>query len=193
MGFCRRWNENDRGFCECPGGCNESIWLMHSCPVSCNFRGKCVKGLCLCEDGFWGNDCGVTWGTTANGDIAPVLDLDYKVGGAGIVFPAAAPADSPVTVGSQGDPPMYPDDATFYIVDQPPQFRSQPNVWEHGDFWPLVYGDPRRTADPRNADYFFFTQSMVRPAERTVDEFLGGVHQSRLLHSLCLVSWEPQC
>ena len=117
------------------------------------------QGLCLCEKGYWGIDCAVRWEGSGDSRRA-VVDVNYDISRYSLV-PKGVRGAAGADAGDAERDAFDPRSPTFYVVDQPPQFRSQPNFWEHGDWWPYVLSDPRRVGDPREANYFFFTQSMV--------------------------------
>eukprot|EP00908_Phaeocystis_cordata_P017649 Transcript_29002.p1 GENE.Transcript_29002~~Transcript_29002.p1 ORF type:complete len:584 (+),score=116.33 Transcript_29002:255-1754(+) len=95
VGWCEHASRGDGVQCGCfvPGGlasggggasCGDSqVWEARAqpkahwgpeCPLACSGHGRCDwQGFCRCDPGYWGLDCGVTWGGRAG--RRPVLAL----------------------------------------------------------------------------------------------------------------------
>ncbi|KAG2422747.1 hypothetical protein HXX76_015833 [Chlamydomonas incerta] len=105
-----------------------------SCLSACSGRGTCVLGGCVCERGYWGSDCSLSWGP----DGRPAL----LAGGPG-------PAPTPRAV-----PPR------IYIYDLPHKWTSwfHPKKLDRATHWALwerLLSSGVVTADGERADWYF--------------------------------------
>ncbi|KXZ46629.1 hypothetical protein GPECTOR_42g840 [Gonium pectorale] len=128
---CRDWCQHD-------GQCYRLI--REWCINECNDRGTCVGGVCHCYPGYFGSDCSLS------------IDWDGTQGGGG-------KPNATVILAGLGYSPN-PRGPRIYIYEFPPQFHLWGLLWLDRPLniilWERIISLGLRTADPEEADYFFF-------------------------------------
>ena len=112
------------------------------CHLNCSGRGACdLHGLCVCDHGYWGLDCGVTRGRTSGRPIA------WRTGG-----------DEATTWPSP----------RVYVYDLPVRWRVGPQLLGEHDFalTERLLLSAHREADPTRADYFWLAGPNLQPRDK---------------------------
>ncbi|KAG2443680.1 hypothetical protein HXX76_002028 [Chlamydomonas incerta] len=108
----------------------------NTCPNNCLRRGTCVAGFCLCQPGFFGNDCALSMAPAGpNGTPTPAVLSDR-----GYTPRAAGPR--------------------VYIYDLPPELTTWRNDdrldrWTTRHFLEMLTASGARVGDPKAADWFY--------------------------------------
>ena len=130
-----------------------------ACPLGCSSRGRCdLQGFCLCDEGFWGLDCGITYrarsGTPASRTPVAWRHFGRRAEASRTELSLARPARS------ESRSPR------IYVYDLDAVWRLGPQLLlelDH-DLLERLLLSPFREADPSAADYFWIPGAPPSPS-----------------------------